>query len=90
MPLRLVLEKSFFKSWKKLAKKHYDYSKLHVVVQFLVNETPLPGHFKDHALTGNLQGLRECHIEDNWLLIYRVESEILVLLKTGTHDDCFK
>jgi mRNA interferase YafQ len=88
MSLRLVLEKSFSKSWKKLAKKHYNYSKLHAVVQFLINESPLPGHYKDHALRGNLRGLRECHIEDNWLLIYRVENGFLVLIQTGTHDDC--
>jgi mRNA interferase YafQ len=87
--LRPVLEKSFLKSWKKLAKKHYDYSKLQAMVRLLLNQTPLPPHNKDHALTGNLRGLRECHIEGNWLLIYRLEADRLVLIKTGTHDDCF-
>jgi mRNA interferase YafQ len=90
MPLRLVLEKSFSRSWKKLAKKRYDYSKLQTAVMLLASGSRLPGHYGDHALAGNLQGLRECHIEDNWLLIYRVENNDLILIHTGTHDDCFK
>lgn len=49
----------------------------------------LPANYKDHALTGNWIGHRECHIQSDWLLIYRIENGVLVLTltRTGTHSD---
>jgi mRNA interferase YafQ len=46
--------------------------------------------YKDHALVGNLQGNRECHIEDNWLLMYKSTDKEIILIKTGSHDDFYK
>ena len=61
-----------------------------VITVFAMGET-LPEKNKDHALTGNWIGHRECHILPNWLLVYRLEDEVLVLTltRTGTHSDLF-
>ena len=58
----------------------------------LANEEKLPQNYLDHALTGDFIGFRECHIEPDWLLIYKIENEILTLTLTraGTHSDLFK
>lgn len=58
----------------------------------LANEEKLPQNYLDHTLTGDFIGFRECHIEPDWLLIYKIENEILTLTltRTGTHSDLFK
>lgn len=58
----------------------------------LANEEKLPQNYLDHALTGDFICFRECHIEPDWLLIYKIENEILTLIltRTGTHSDLFK
>ena len=57
----------------------------------MANEKTLLPKNKDHSLTGNYEGFRECHITPDWLLIYRIEENnlVLVLLRTGTHSDLF-
>lgn len=61
-----------------------------VIMLWAAGET-LPEKNKDHALTGNWVGHRECHILPDWLLVYRVEDDVLVLTltRTGTHSDLF-
>ncbi len=61
-----------------------------VIIALAMGET-LPEKHKDHALTGNWVGFRECHVLPDWLLIYRIEDEVLVLTlaRTGTHSDLF-
>ena len=61
------------------------------VLNYLVNENPLPPKCKDHALSNNWADFRECHIRPDWLLIYKVEKDILTLtlMRTGTHSDLF-
>ncbi len=73
------------------AKRGLDVEILKKVVGLLENEIPLPEKFRDHALTGDWAGFRECHLRPDWLLIYRVEQEraILHLVRTGTHSDLF-
>ena len=73
------------------AKRGLDVEILKKVVGLLENEIPLPERFRDHALTGDWAGFRECHLRPDWLLIYRVEQEraILHLARTGTHSDPF-
>ena len=44
----------------------------------------------DHALSGNWNGYRECHIQANWLLIYKLKDDVIVLVRTGTHSDLFE
>lgn len=60
-------------------------------MQILANGETLPPKYKDHELKGNYQGHRECHIEPDWLLIYKIENDILILTltRTGTHSDLF-
>lgn len=83
---------SMFKKDLKLAKKRgYDLSLLGSVVDTLAMGHPLAEKYKDHSLIGNYQGCRECHITPDWLLIYEIsENElILYLTRTGTHSDLF-
>ncbi len=65
--------------------------KLFAVLEMLKTGDPLPEKYRDHQLKGDLEDLRECHIENNWLLVYRINEGELVLLATatGTHADIF-
>ena len=76
----------------KLAKKRgLDISLLADIVEKLLHKIPLEMKNKDHALSGNYKGYRECHIQPDWLLIYLIEEDILTLtlIDTGTHADLF-
>lgn len=76
----------------KLAKKRgYKLELLEEVLEILQNEEVLPAKFKDHPLIGQYAGFRECHIQPDWLLIYIVDNNQLVLttVRTGTHSDLF-
>lgn len=79
----------FKKELKKAKKRGLDLQLLNEIVTKLQCGEPLPDKNKDHALTGNWVHHRECHIQPDWLLIYRViENElILLLVRTGTHSD---
>lgn len=81
----------FKKDYKTLMKRGYHSQLLQDVLTILCNEQPLPPQYKDHTLIGNYEGHRECHITSDWLLIYKVEQEILTLslTRTGTHSDLF-
>ena len=74
---------------KLMAKRGKDMSKLTKVLSILASGEPLPRKNKDHQLTGNLRDFRECHIESDWLLLYRIFDEQLILsaTATGTHTD---
>ncbi len=81
-----------FKKDIKLAKKQgKDTDKIFEVVEKLANDEVLEAKYKDHCLTGDYKDCRECHIEPDWLLIYKkYESElILMLVRTGSHSDLF-
>lgn len=81
-----------FKKDYKLAKKRgMDISKLTKVITMLAEGEKLPAEYRDHALSGNWVGHRECHIEPDWLLVYYIEDDVLVLTltRTGTHSDLF-
>ena len=81
----------FKKDCKRIKKRGYDISRLEKIVELLANEVPLPEQFKDHNLSGNYNGFRECHIAPDWLLIYQVNNNelVLVLSRTGSHSDLF-
>ena len=89
--LEPIAEKQFKKDYKKALKRGLDKKLLRETVEYLVQEKQLPEKYRDHALTGNYKGARECHIQPDWLLIYRIEKhlEILKLVRTGTHSDLF-
>ena len=76
---------------KLMKKRGKDLDKLTVVLKLLQNGEELPLKYKDHALTGNYIGCRECHIEPDWLLVYEIINEelIILLLTTGSHSDLF-
>jgi mRNA interferase YafQ len=83
---------SRFKKDLKLAnKQNRNLEKLFEVVETLANGEVLDAKFKDHALSGEYVGTRECHIEPDWLLIYEIKDDVLVLLlyRLGTHSDLF-
>ncbi|MBR0197713.1 MAG: type II toxin-antitoxin system YafQ family toxin [Kiritimatiellae bacterium] len=79
----------FKKSLKKMLKRGKDMKKLVAVVRMLALGEQLPTKYRDHALSGNLTGLRDCHIENDWVLLYYYQDNILVLTlaDTGTHSD---
>lgn len=83
----------FKKDFKLAIKRGFDVNELQTVITLLVSEEPLPAKYKDHALTDSkdYKGMRECHIQPDWLLIYKItQSElILSLVRTGTHSDLF-
>lgn len=81
----------FQKDLKRLQKRGYDLSLLTEVIKVLAAGELLPEKNKDHALSGNFDGCRECHITPDWLLIYEIANEelILYLTRTGTHSDLF-
>lgn len=89
--LDIVLSNRFKKDLKLAAKRGYDLDLLDAVVTNLAERRPLAEKYRDHELTGNYFGFRECHIQPDWLLVYRVEADelILFLSRTGTHSDLF-
>jgi len=91
MKYTLQRTSSFKKDYKLIKKRGYDMSKLATVVTLLANGQTLPAVYSDHALTGNWKGYRECHISPDWLLVYKIidDSLILSLTRTGTHSDIF-
>jgi len=82
-----------FKKDLKLAKKrNKDLDKLFEVVNILADGGTLDARYRDHDLSGNYKGTRECHIEPDWLLVYEIRDEVLVLMlyRLGTHSELFK
>ena len=89
--LELVTTGQFRKDYKRVKKRGYDISLLEEVIDLLLNNQPLDERYRDHGLIGNYEGFRECHILSDWLLIYAVNKEQLILTasRTGTHSDLF-
>ena len=87
--LDVVLSNRFKKDLKLAAKRGLDLAELETVVNRLAAQQPLPDKNRDHSLTGDYIGFRECHIRPDWLLVYRLEEDVLVLTltRTGTHSD---
>ena len=77
---------------KLMKKRGKDIKKLVNVLSLLVTGNPLPVQYRDHSLTGNLQDFRECHIEPDWLLMYQIYEDTLILSATATdsHADLFE
>ena len=89
--LDIVWTNQFKKDYKLAMKRHLPIEKLDDVIRLLATGEPLPEKNKDHTLTGDWAGHRECHVQPDWLLIYRVEGDLLILTlsRTGTHSDLF-
>jgi mRNA interferase YafQ len=76
---------------KLMKKRGKDMSKLTDTLNLLASRAPIPEHYRDHQLSGDMKDFRECHIEPNWLLIYQIFEDKLILTAsgTGTHSDLF-
>ncbi|MGE0087414.1 MAG: type II toxin-antitoxin system YafQ family toxin [Desulfococcaceae bacterium] len=60
------------------------------VIEALADQKKLPSEYKDHSLTGNYKNKSDCHIEPDWIMIYAIEDDELVLYRTGSHSELFK
>lgn len=78
------------KDLKNCQKRNLDISLLENLIEKLLIPEPLEAKNKEHNLSGNYFGFRECHVSSDWLLIYRYDGEYLELARTGTHSDLFK
>lgn len=89
--LKIRYQIAFKKDYKRIKKRGYDIKRLEKVLNILSEGNPLPPIYKDHDLGGNYKGCRECHIAPDWLLIYEIVEEelLLYLMRTGTHSDLF-
>ena len=91
--LKVEFSGQFKRDYKLAIKRGCNPKKLEMVIGLLRNEQPLPDVYRDHALTNsrNYKGMRECHIEPDWLLVYKVyrDTLILKLIRTGSHSDLF-
>lgn len=83
----------FKRDYKLAVKRGCNPKKLEEVIQLLRAEVPLPEVYRDHSLTNskNYKGMRECHVQPDWLLVYKVDKEkiVLKLIRTGSHSDLF-
>ena len=79
------------KDVRRMEKRGKDMSLLREALDLLVQDVTLPSKYRDHALSGRLTGQRECHLEPDWLLMYKIDHGELILtaMATGTHADLF-
>ncbi len=92
MKYRVFKAKRFRKSLKKMLRRGKDINKINDVILKLANGETLDPMYKDHALSGDLEGLRDCHIENDWVLLYFFTTSgelVLTLSDTGSHADLF-
>ncbi|WP_297025701.1 type II toxin-antitoxin system YafQ family toxin [uncultured Dialister sp.] len=91
MSLDIIASNRFRKDLKNARKRGLNLDKLTAVVDLLADQIPLDARYRDHALSGNYSAFRECHIEPDWLLVYRQDLDALelFLFRTGSHSDLF-
>ncbi len=89
--LKIEYTNKFKKDYKRILARRLNESLLDEVLSLLIEEKPLPMKYRDHDLVGEYTGCRECHIQPDWLLIYRKDKEFLTLIltRTGSHSDLF-
>ena len=81
--------KQFDRDTKLQKKRHKDLEKLRAALRLLLGGESMPAKFKDHPLSGEFSGFRECHLEPDWLIIYKLEDRAVYFVRTGTHSDLF-
>ena len=81
----------FKRDYKLAVRRGYDVSQLMEAIRILAEGETLPPEYRDHSLTGDYSGYRECHIRPDWLLVYKITENLLLLTlyRTGTHSDLF-
>ncbi|MDF2512851.1 MAG: addiction module toxin, RelE/StbE family [Herbinix sp.] len=91
MKYQIKYTSEFRKDYKRIFKRGLRIEKLNTIINILANGEQLDLKYKDHELMGIYKGYRECHIEPDWLLVYRIEKDTLILFlsRTGSHSDLF-
>jgi len=82
--------KQFAKDLKRMEKRRKAQGKIKRIIKKLLDEECLDAIYKNHKLMGNFKGRRECHIEPDWLLIYKIIDSEIIFERTGTHSDLFE
>ena len=88
--LNPVYTRQFERDIKRMKRRGKNPEKLKIIIRSLISEEALDPIHREHKLIGNRQGRRECHIESDWLLIYKTEIDRIVFERTGTHSDLFR
>jgi len=84
-----ILGTKFRRDVKLAQRRGKDMSKLRQLILLLIEGNPLPARYKDHPLSGDWEHHRDCHIESDWLLLYKIDGDDLYLVRTGSHSDLF-
>jgi len=87
--LKFTNTKNFRKDLKKMEKRGKKRNKIDALISTIINEQQLNLKYKNHTLTGNYAGYLECHIDPDWLLIYKLEEDRVIFERTGTHSNLF-
>ena len=92
MKYEVKFTNQFKKDFKLAKKQNKDLNKLFDVVNILAEGGILGAKYRDHDLSGEYKGIRECHVEPDWLLVYEIQNDVLVLIlyRLGTHSELFK
>ncbi len=85
-----VFTRQFEKDVKRIQRRGKNFEKMKILIRSCMAEESLDPIHRDHKLIGNWQGRRECHIESDWLLIYKISDDHIVFERTGTHSDLFR
>jgi mRNA interferase YafQ len=88
--MKLTQTAQFKKDIKRQKKRGKDLQKIKEVIERLFTGESLPAQYRDHSLVGGWIGCRDCHMEPDWILIYRLSADELRLERTGTHSDLFR
>ena len=86
---RPIVGSRFRRDQKRMESRGKSMAKLRDAIRLLIEGSPLPPAYKDHPLTGDWNHFRDCHVEPDWVLIYKVDDDDLHLVRTGTHADLF-
>ncbi len=85
-----VFTNQFQKDFRRAEKRGKNLQKLKLIIETLVSGDQLDPIHRDHRLLGKFLGRRECHIEADWLLVYKLEDDRIIFERTGTHSDLFR
>ncbi len=89
MALELRTTTAFERDLRRVNKQGKDLGKLETIVNLLQAQVPLPAQCRPHPLRGTWAGHWDCHVEPDWILLYKVTDDALILVRTGSHDTLF-
>lgn len=88
--MRIYFTNQFKRDYKRIKKQNKDIGKLRTIIEKFVAKEALEPKYRAHPLTGNWKNFRECHIEPDWLLIYKLTEDTVILERTGSHSELFR